>query len=185
MVASFAEASYSSQWSYAHPGNRTKTNAAYIRAADDCEYDSPGPGHYDIPSTFGILRARTSGPSSSFAGRSGRFVSVRSWTGSIGPASYDPVTSGFQRYARAATAPGVPKASQGTPVIGSVRYSTITPRFARVEHRVGGADSVGTPGPGSYNPFDSGARLAFPTRAEISRHIVARSRRSVRRVGRT
>ena len=166
MVASFAEATYSNQWSYSHPCFRTKTNAPYARAAEDEEYDSPGPGHYDIPSMFGARHQP--GLTSSFATRSGRFANIRTFTGSIGPASYTPVVSGFQRFARASTAPGVPKTSQGTPVIGSVRYSTIAPRFARCEHHVGGPDSVSTPGPGSYELWDTGA---MPKAARVSNSV--------------
>ena len=57
-MPSYAEASYN-QWSYG-PQNRTKVSAAHARAAEDGLYDSPCPGYYEIPSTFGVLRQRPS-----------------------------------------------------------------------------------------------------------------------------
>lgn len=150
MPHSFAEASYSSYFSYASPSNRTKAGAAFDRAAQNGEYDSPGPGHYEIPRTFG----KFANPNAS-RNMNDRFAKLYSVTGSIGPGYYSPVHDGFDKYGR--QIPGVRLSTVAK--TGSVRFPSSSPRFARVEHRSGGADSIYTPGPGSYDPFPPGAPI--------------------------
>ncbi|KAL1519897.1 hypothetical protein AB1Y20_023386 [Prymnesium parvum] len=143
MAPSLAEASYSPHWSYAHPGYRTKTNAAHEQALRNLEHLSPGPGHYDLPSAFGTAPSPLSSP---FATRTPRFPPRTSPTAALSPHSYHPSHPGFERHLRDA-------ASRRGRRLGCTRPVSTAPRLAGVEHRVGGVDSVPTPGPGSYNPF--------------------------------
>ena len=155
MVATFSEATLSNQWSYSATANRSKTTAAYNAFAADGAYDSPGPGHYDIASTFRPVQ-QSMRLTSSFATKSLRGDYMRKSIAdggtmphptratSIGPGFYQPVDTGFDRFSRTLTPVHLP----GRPSIGSVRYCSTAPRLIRVEP----PNSSNLPGPGTYQP---------------------------------
>lgn len=165
MAPSLAEATYSHEWSYAHPSNRSKTSAAFSKSFCNQELESPGPGHYDVPLTFG--KQKQPHKQTTFPLRQDRCIQLSGVTGSIGPGSYQPIYDGFDRFLRDASFPRY----KPVPRVPSVRYVSTAPRLARVEHRVGGPDSTDSPGPGSYDIAGLGEHRRYSAGLAICKRV--------------
>ena len=177
-VATFAEASYSSQWGFAPPSFASKTTLALQAIADDRR--SPGPGEYEAPAgCFTAARSRSLRPmpTSSFATRSKRgiymaghaerqCVANRPATGIVGPGHYRPMHGHFDQYEdlRTSTAPG-PRMH-----VGKTRFSSGIPRFAPLAMPPGLGDH--SPAPGAYDLKEPGT---FDAARHKKRNATARA----------